>query len=489
MSSGERPIGAAKGKQSNTEALFQTSPLSIPATPERPHAPAALRLVPCRCAGVSTMIGVISAVDTLASQAYGMRQYHRVGVIAQRATLIALLLSLPVALLWWHARPVLLALGQPPAVAADAAVFLRVLCPGLCSMIVYEVSKKYLQVQGIVLPVTCVMAAATVFNAAATYALVFPCGLGLAGSAAAVAGSWAFMMALNLLYIRFGRDWCPGHAAVDPRQCWGGWSREAFRRWRGFLEVGLCSAGQICIEWWAIELITFEAGLLGVTALAASTIVVQLQTLLAMVSLGVGISASVVVGQRLGSGQLAEAQRSCRACVALAVMVSAGLSVAVLLLRRVWAFAFTSDPGVTAAVEGLLLITGGNVLFDSLQICLAGVLRGTGLQGRGAAVNFVAQWLVGVPVGYRLAFFGGWGASGLWAGQMCGTVVMAALSARIVRGIDWDAALRAARARAGSLDLTETPVHEEELLLLPKTLGPGASVEHSREHFHDWPHG
>ena len=28
MSSGERPIGAAKGKQSDTEALYQTPPLA-----------------------------------------------------------------------------------------------------------------------------------------------------------------------------------------------------------------------------------------------------------------------------------------------------------------------------------------------------------------------------------------------------------------------------------------------------------------------------
>ena len=33
MSSGERPIGAAKGKQTDTEALCQTPPPTLPPTP------------------------------------------------------------------------------------------------------------------------------------------------------------------------------------------------------------------------------------------------------------------------------------------------------------------------------------------------------------------------------------------------------------------------------------------------------------------------
>ena len=42
MSSGERPIGAAKGKQSDTEALCQTNPPRSPPPPPPPHFTGAL---------------------------------------------------------------------------------------------------------------------------------------------------------------------------------------------------------------------------------------------------------------------------------------------------------------------------------------------------------------------------------------------------------------------------------------------------------------
>ena len=93
------------------------------------------------------MIGMISAVDTLASQAYGMQQYQRVGIIAQRAALITGLMSVPIVLLWWNVHPLLVFLGQPPAVAAGASRFLRFLCPGLFPVIIYEIAKKYMQVR------------------------------------------------------------------------------------------------------------------------------------------------------------------------------------------------------------------------------------------------------------------------------------------------------------------------------------------------------
>ena len=46
MSSGERPIGAAKGKQSDTEALCQPPPLQTPSPLQTPPSPLAAALLP-----------------------------------------------------------------------------------------------------------------------------------------------------------------------------------------------------------------------------------------------------------------------------------------------------------------------------------------------------------------------------------------------------------------------------------------------------------
>jgi MATE family multidrug resistance protein len=71
--------------------------------------------------GVSLIIGMSSALDTLCGQAYGARAYPLLGVYLVRARLICWTLCVPVALLWLQAEPLLLAIGQEPAIAAVSA--------------------------------------------------------------------------------------------------------------------------------------------------------------------------------------------------------------------------------------------------------------------------------------------------------------------------------------------------------------------------------
>jgi MATE family multidrug resistance protein len=54
-------------------------------------------------------------------QAYGGRSYKALGLWLQRALLITWLMCLPISLLWTHAEPLLLAVGQKPSIAAGAA--------------------------------------------------------------------------------------------------------------------------------------------------------------------------------------------------------------------------------------------------------------------------------------------------------------------------------------------------------------------------------
>jgi MATE family multidrug resistance protein len=47
-------------------------------------------------------LGMASALDTLCGQAFGARQYYLLGIYMQRAMFLLTLVSVPVAVIWFH---------------------------------------------------------------------------------------------------------------------------------------------------------------------------------------------------------------------------------------------------------------------------------------------------------------------------------------------------------------------------------------------------
>ena len=78
--------------------------------------------------GTSIAMGGMTALDSLAAQAYGAGEYHLVGVLLQRTALIISLLTLPIYLVWWLGTgPVLRLLGVEAETAALSVFYIRVL--------------------------------------------------------------------------------------------------------------------------------------------------------------------------------------------------------------------------------------------------------------------------------------------------------------------------------------------------------------------------
>jgi MATE family multidrug resistance protein len=86
---------------------------------------AALGSTYCNVFGFAIGVGILTASDTLSSQAYGAGNFKRVGIILQRSILISGLFAVPVILLFWFADKILLALKQDPEVVTIAGIFTR----------------------------------------------------------------------------------------------------------------------------------------------------------------------------------------------------------------------------------------------------------------------------------------------------------------------------------------------------------------------------
>ena len=86
---------------------------------------------------------------------------------------------------------------------------------------------------------------------------------------------------------------------------------------------------------------------------------------------------------------------------------------------------YVNDPEVIAIAAPLLVIAGFFQLSDGVQVVCLGALRGLHDVKIPSLYIFIAYWIIGLPLGYFLAFKTGWGATGVWTGLLVGLTITA----------------------------------------------------------------
>ena len=379
-------------------------------------------------------IGVMSAISPMIAADLGRktRSVHQARRTARQGFWFAAALSALFLPILWFSEPILLALGQEPALAADATLYLRAMMWSLPSAILYLALRSFvgaLERPGAAL---ITVGAAFVVNAVLNVGLVFgrfglP-ALGLPGSGVATAIASLFMaVGLSLLILRerrlrrfhvFGRVW-----RADPA------------RLAELLRLGLPIGVTMLLEAGVFNAAVFVMGRIGADALAAHAVAIQIASVTFMVAAGIGQAASVRVGRFYGAGDVQGRRRAGRVALGLGIGFMALAALAMSLAPRALASLFLdpASPENAAALDlaaGFLVVAAMFQVFDGAQAVGAGMLRGLHDTRAPMLIALFGYWAIGFPLALVLAFPLGWGGMGVWVGLAIGLAFVAAAIVR-----------------------------------------------------------
>ncbi|KAL6909818.1 hypothetical protein ACP4OV_001477 [Aristida adscensionis] len=396
--------------------------------------------------GLSLLLGMASALDTLCGQAFGARQYHLLGVYKQRAMFLLTLVSVPLAVVWFYTGEILLLFGQDADIAAEAGAFARWMIPALFAYGLLQCHVRFLQTQNIVLPVMAAAGAAAACHLVVCWVLVFGLGLGSKGAALSNAVSYWVNLAILAVYVR---------VSGECRETWTGFSAEAFRGALGFFRLAVPSALMVCLEMWSFELIVLLSGLLPNPKLETSVLSISLNTaaFVWMIPFGLGSAISTRVSNELGAGRPLAARLAVRVVVFLAVSEGLVMGSVMICVRYVWGHAYSDVEEVVTYTARMMMVIAVSNFFDGIQCVLSGVARGCGWQKIGACINLGAYYIVGIPAAYLIAFVLRVGGMGLWFGIICGLMVQVLLLMIITICTNWDKEAAKAKDRVFSSSL------------------------------------
>ncbi|XP_055097995.1 multidrug and toxin extrusion protein 2 isoform X3 [Symphalangus syndactylus] len=390
--------------------------------------------------GVSVGVGLSSACDTLMSQSFGSPNKKHVGVILQRGALVLLLCCLPCWALFLNTQHILLLFRQDPDVSRLTQDYVMIFIPGLPVIFLYNLLAKYLQNQKITWPQVLSGVVGNCVNGVANYVLVSVLNLGVRGSAYANIISQFAQTIFLLLYIVLKKL----HL-----ETWAGWSSQCLQDWGPFFSLAVPSMLMICIEWWAYEIGSFLMGLLSVVDLSAQAVIYEVATVTYMIPLGLSIGVCVRVGMALGAADTVQAKRSAVSGVLSIVGISLVLGTLISILKNQLGHIFTNDEDVIALVSQVLPVYSVFHVFEAICCVYGGVLRGTGKQAFGAAVNAITYYVIGLPLGILLTFVVRMRIMGLWLGMLaCVFLATAAFVAYTAR-LDWKLAAEEAKKHSG----------------------------------------
>jgi MATE family multidrug resistance protein len=375
-------------------------------------------------------MGLLLGLDPLVSQAYGAGRLAYCRTLLHQGLWLALFLSPLVMLLnglayatigWW---------GLNPAIEALARPYFAVINISSLPLLVYAAFRRYLQGIHVVRPIMIALLTANLVNVAANYALIYghfglP-ALGVPGSALATTISRIYMAILLWRAAALTTSPSAERAAMPSS---AGVFEPARRPNRGIIKallgIGLPAAAQITLEVGAFTVATAFAARLDAVSSASHQIALNIAGFTYMVPLGLCSAAAVRVGHAIGAEDRPRAIRSGWLAIGMSVLLASLLALVMVTLPGPILRIFTGDARVVALGTTLLAIAAAFQLFDGIQTVAIGALRGTGDTVASMVINLVVHWCIGLPIGYVLCFWFGWGVTGIWTGFSVGLVVAA----------------------------------------------------------------
>ncbi|MEM8536234.1 MAG: MATE family efflux transporter [Pseudomonadota bacterium] len=340
---------------------------------------------------------------------------------------LSILYGLAVTLPFFWAEQILVAIGQDPAVAAEAHIYLQIVIWQMIPALIVWTLKAFLAAMEHTAIILWAMLGTAVLNVLINYMLIFgnfgAPEMGIRGAAIASLSVNLASVAILVLYINaklpqfdlFKNFW-RSDAQVLARVFRLGWPIGL----TSLAEGGLFSASAVMMGW------------IGALELAAHGVAIQLASLTFMVHIGFSQAATVRAGRALGRHDEASLRRGGKTAIGLSAIYAVVMSAIFLLTPDILVGLFVdpADPDRSTLIRigaSLVIVAALFQLVDGLQVVTLGLLRGVQDTTIPMVMATISYWVIGLPSSYVLAFTFGLGGVGLWLGLVVGLAVAALL--------------------------------------------------------------
>lgn len=364
---------------------------------------------------LSLGIGFSFAITPLTAEADGEKNTEKGKVIFQHGLLLTFILGFIICGLLFVSRPVMYYMQQPLEVVELAIPYYEVIAYSMIPVMIFQGFKQF--ADGLSLTKYAMQATiiANIINVFFNYVLIygklgFP-AFGVVGSAYGTLISRFFMVAFMIYILKNRKEFQPYLEKFTFKNV----QKKVLKR---IYNLGYPTALQM---WFEVSLFAsgiFIAGVIGTNAQASNQIALNLASMTFMIAIGLGVTATVRVGNQKGLNNYKELRRIAISIFLLMIIIDLFFALGFFVFKDVLPTYYVANEQVIETAAVLIVIAGFFQLSDGIQVVVLGALRGLQDVKMPMLITFIAYWVIGFPICYYLGLHTELKAKGVWIGLL-----------------------------------------------------------------------
>ncbi|MEN8817394.1 MAG: MATE family efflux transporter [Nonlabens sp.] len=364
---------------------------------------------------MSVGIGFSFAITPLVAEADAQKDTNKVTSIFHNGLFLCAISGVLLAIVLFIAEPILYYLDQPEEVVVLAIPYMRWVSISLIPLMLFQAVKQFSD--GLSKTVYPMMASilANVINIGVNYIFIYG-KLGmprLEVEGAAIGTLVARVLMFVLLWVVLSRKALLKQHFVNFKS----YSSKTVSK---LMSIGFPTSLQMFFEVSLFTAAIFLSGVISTESQAANQIALNLSALTFMFGVGLGVTATIRLGNQLGLKDIPALKRIARSTFLMSLIVGVFFALLFISLNNFLPTIYIEDPGVLELAAGLLIIAGIFQISDATQVTLLGALRGLQDVWIPSLICFTAYWIVGLPISYYLGIESDYGVNGVWIGLLFG---------------------------------------------------------------------
>ncbi len=373
---------------------------------------------------LSLGIGFSFAITPLIAEADGAndletgRKYFHNGIVLCTVTGVVLFLLLLLS------KPILYHLDQPPEVVALAIPYMEIVAFSMIPLMIFQAYKQFAdglsQTKYAMYATLLSNIVNVVFNFLLIYGIwIFP-RLELEGAAYGTLISRFFMVWFIWEIMRRKRKFREYFIWAKKEVI----DSEVLKR---IFNLGFPTALQMFFEVGIFTGTIILAGTLGTNPQAANQIALNLASMTFMIAVGLGVTATIRVGNQKGLRNFEDLRRIAHSTFLLVFLIEAAFAIGFILMKDWLPTMYIDNPEVIFLSAQLLVVAALFQLSDGLQVVILGALRGLQDVKFPTLICFIAYFIIGFPVSIYFGTADKLGSIGIWLGLLAGLTASAVL--------------------------------------------------------------